>query len=84
MKQAEDTILGNYLLSAASQYNCQRGVNGDSPTEPTLRDFANVNAALDTANAFKFLTGKQGEDRFGKMCAEVKSWVIDLEFLTAA
>jgi hypothetical protein len=28
MKQAEDTILGNYLLSAASQYNCQRGVNG--------------------------------------------------------
>jgi len=31
----------------------------------TLRDFANVNAALDTANAFKFLTGKQGEDRYG-------------------
>jgi hypothetical protein len=47
MKQAEDTILGNYLLSAASQYNCQKGVNGDSPTELTLRDFANVNAALD-------------------------------------
>jgi N4-gp56 family major capsid protein len=65
MKQAEDTILGNYLLSAASQYNCQKGVNGDNPTEPTLRDFANVNAALDTANAFKFLSGKQGEDRFG-------------------
>ena len=65
MKQAEDTLLGNYLLSAASQYNCQKGTNGDSPTEPTLRDFANVNAALDTANAFKFMTGKQGEDRFG-------------------
>lgn len=28
MKQAEDTILGNYLLSAASVYNCQKGVNG--------------------------------------------------------
>lgn len=65
MKQAEDTILGNYLLSAASQYNCQKGVNGDSPTELTLRDFANVNAALDTANAFKFLSGKEGELRFG-------------------
>ena len=51
----------------------------DSPTEPTLRDFANVNAALDTANAFKFMTGKQGEDRFGKMCAELKPLVIDLE-----
>ena len=64
LKQAEDTILGNYLLSAATQYDCQKGVNGDSPTELTLRDFANVNAALDTANAFKFLSGKQGEDRF--------------------
>lgn len=63
--RSEDTILGNYLLSAATQYDCQKGVNGDSPTEPTLRDFANVNAALDTANAFKFLSGKQGEDRFG-------------------
>lgn len=52
----------------------------DNPTEPTLRDFANVNAALDTANAFKFLSGKQGEDRFGKMCAEIKPTVIDLEF----
>ena len=79
MKQAEDTLLGNYLLSAASQYNCQKGTNGDNPTEPTLRDFANVNAALDTANAFKFLTGKQGEDRFGKVCAEVKPLVIDLK-----
>lgn len=37
----------------------------DNPTELTLRDFANVNAALDTANAFKFLSGKEGEDRFG-------------------
>jgi len=65
MKQAEDAIIGNYLLSAASQYNCQKGTNGDNPTEPTLRDFANVNAALDTANAFKFLSGKAGEDKFG-------------------
>ena len=65
MKQAEDTILREYLLSAASQYNCQEGHNGDNPTEPTVPDFATVNASLDTANAFKFLTGKGGENKFG-------------------
>lgn len=65
MRQAEDTILRDYLVSAASVYNCQGGVNGDNPTEPTLRDFAVVNSQLDTANAYKFLSGKQGEDRFG-------------------
>lgn len=25
---SEDTILGNYLLAAATQYDCQKGVNG--------------------------------------------------------
>lgn len=65
MREAEDTILRDYLVSTANTYNCQGGVNGDNPTEPTLRDFATVNAQLDTSNAFKFLSGKQGEDRFG-------------------
>jgi hypothetical protein len=36
-----------------------------------------------TNNAFKFMSGVEGMDRFGKMCAELKSWVIDLEFLAA-
>lgn len=65
MRQAEDIILRDYLLSSASVYNCKGGTSGDNPTELTLRDLSNVASALDTANAFKFLTGKLGEDRFG-------------------
>ena len=65
MRQAEDIILRDFLLSAASVYNCQGGVDGDNPTELTVRDLSNVASSLDTANAFKFLTGKLAEDRFG-------------------
>lgn len=65
MRQAEDIILRDFLLSAVSFYNCRGGVDGDNPTEMTVRDLSNVAASLDTANAFKFLSGKMGEDRFG-------------------
>jgi N4-gp56 family major capsid protein len=65
MRQAEDIILRDFLLSAASVYNCRGGINGDNPTELTVRDISAVASALDTANAFKFLSGKEGEDRFG-------------------
>lgn len=65
MRQAEDIILRDYLLSAASVYNCVGGLDGDNPTEVTVRDLSAVAASLDTSNAFKFLTGKLGEDRFG-------------------
>lgn len=65
MRQAEDIILRDYLLSAASVYNCRGGTNGDNPTELSVRDLSAVAASLDTANAFKFLSGKEGELRFG-------------------
>ncbi len=65
MRQAEDIILRDFLLSAASVYNCRGGLNGDNPTELTVLDISAVASALDTNNAFKFLSGKQGEDRFG-------------------
>lgn len=65
MRQAEDIILRDFLLSAASVYNCRGGLDGDNPTEMTVLDMSAVASALDTNNAFKFLSGKQGEDRFG-------------------
>jgi N4-gp56 family major capsid protein len=65
MRQAEDIILRDYLLSSVSVYNCKGGTDGDNPTEISQRDLSNVASSLDTANAFKFLSGKQGEDRFG-------------------
>lgn len=65
MRQAEDIILRDYLLSSVSIYNCRGGTNGDNPTDISVRDLSAVAASLDTANAFKFINGIQGEDRFG-------------------
>jgi hypothetical protein len=67
----EDIILRDYLLANASVYNCVGGVDGDNPTEITPKDLSAVGASFDTGNAFKFLTGKQGEDRFG--CAPIRA-----------
>lgn len=64
-QQAEDIILRDYLLSAAGKYNCRGGNNGDNPTEFTELDASNISSTLSTANAFKFLNGKLGEDRYG-------------------
>jgi N4-gp56 family major capsid protein len=63
--QAEDIILRDYLLSAAGVYNSRGGTNGDNPSNISVRDISNVNSVLSTNNAFKFLNGKLGEDRFG-------------------
>lgn len=65
MRQAEDLILRDYVVSAASTINCGGGSNSDNPTNPGVSDFSLVNATLDTNNAFKFETGIMGEDRFG-------------------
>lgn len=64
-RQAEDIILRDYLVSAASLYNFRGGTNGDTPTNMSENDFSALNARLDTANAFKIVNGKIGEDRFG-------------------
>lgn len=83
MRQAEDLILRDYILSAASQLMAGGGSNSDNPTNLGISDFSLVATTLDTNNAFKFMTGIEGMDRFGKVCAELKPWVIDLEFLAA-
>lgn len=83
MRQAEDLILRDYIISAASEINAGGGSNGDNPTNLAVSDFSLVSTTLDTNNAFKFMTGIEGMDRFGKMCAEVKSSLIDLELLAA-
>ena len=71
-------------MSASSQIMAGGGSNGDNPTNLGLSDFSIVGTTLDTNNAYKFMTGIEGMDRFGKMCAELKSSLIDLEFLIAA
>ena len=55
-----------------------------NPTNLGVSDFSTVATTLDTNNAYKFLSGIEGENKFGKLCAEVKSSLIDLELLAMA
>ncbi len=65
MRQAEDLILRDYIVSAASEINAGGGSNGDNPTNLGLSDFSLVATTLDTNNAYKFISGIEGMDRFG-------------------
>jgi N4-gp56 family major capsid protein len=65
MRQAEDLILRDYIVSAASQINAGGGGNGDNPTNLGTSDFSLVTTTLDTNNAYKFMSGIEGMDRFG-------------------
>lgn len=65
MRQAEDLILRDYIVSAASQINAGGGTNGFNPTNLGVSDFSLVATTLDTNNAYKFMSGIEGMDRFG-------------------
>lgn len=71
-------ILRDYIVSAASQINAAGGSNGDNPTNLGISDFSLVAATLDTNNAYKFMSGIEGMDRFNKPDL-YKSSLIDLE-----
>ncbi len=47
MRQAEDLILRDYVVSAASQINAGGGSNGDNPTNLGISDFSLVATTLD-------------------------------------
>jgi N4-gp56 family major capsid protein len=61
----EDLILRDYIVSAASELNAGGGSNGDNPTNLGVSDFSLVATTLDTNNAYKFMSGIEGMDRFG-------------------
>lgn len=65
MRQAEDIILRDYIVSASSDIYAGGGSNGDNPTNLGASDFSLVATTLDTNNAYKFMTGIEGMDRFG-------------------
>lgn len=58
-------ILRDYIVSAASQINAGGGANNDNPTNLGLSDFSLVATTLDTNNAYKFMSGIEGENKFG-------------------
>ena len=78
----EDLILRDYILSAVSQINAGGGQNGDNPTNLGVSDFSLVATTLDSNNAYKFMSGIEGMDRFN-IPDLYKPWVIDLECLAA-
>ena len=65
MRQAEDLILRDYVVSAASQLNASGGGGSDNPTPLGISDFSLVATTLDTNNAYKFMSGIEGENKFG-------------------
>lgn len=65
MRQAEDLILRDFTVSAATDFNAANGSNGDNPSNLGAADFSLAGAWLNTNNAFKFMTGIPGMDRFG-------------------
>jgi len=84
MRQAEDLILRDYIVSAASEINAGGGSNSDNPTNLGVSDFSLVATTLDTNNAYKFMSGIEGDLKFGRMCAELKSSLMDLKLLAMA
>ena len=58
-------ILRDYVVSAASQLNAGGGSNNDNPTNLGVSDFSLVATTLDSNNAYRFMTGIEGMDRFG-------------------
>lgn len=65
MRQAEDLILRDYIVSAASQINAGGGGGNFNPTPLGVSDFSLIATTLDTNNAYKFMSGILGELRFG-------------------
>lgn len=82
-RETQDALVRDQLESSASVINCVGGVNGDLPTEMAISDVDDIVTILQN-NSGEYITNMiGGEDKFGKMCAEVKSSLIDLELLAA-
>lgn len=65
LRQTEDQLTRDMLASTATFVNCVGGADGDNPTEITRSDVDFVVRTLRGNNAYSFLTGVEGENRFG-------------------
>lgn len=61
----EDSLTRDMLITTASQQNCVDGQNGDMPTNITETDIKRATTSLVNQNGYMFLSGIEGEDRFG-------------------
>jgi N4-gp56 family major capsid protein len=83
LRETQDSLVRDELEATASIINCVGGTNGDLPTEMAVSDVDDVVTVLQN-NSGEYITQiVEADNKFGKKCAESKSWVIDLEFLAA-
>jgi N4-gp56 family major capsid protein len=64
-RQTEDQLMRDVLASTTSFINCVSGFNADNPTEITRTDIDLVVRTLRGNNAYSFLSGVEGENKFG-------------------
>jgi N4-gp56 family major capsid protein len=65
LRQTEDQLTRDMLASTAAFANCVGGANGDNPTEVTRSDIDFVVRTLRGNNAYSFMSGISGENKFG-------------------
>ena len=65
LRQTEDQLMRDMLLATSAVINCTGGNNGDNPTNISLNDVNTVVRTLRGNNAYSFLSGIEGENRFG-------------------
>jgi N4-gp56 family major capsid protein len=65
LRQTEDELTRDMLISTAAFINAVGGVNGDSPTEITRYDVNDVVRTLLGNNAFTILDNIEGANKFG-------------------
>ena len=84
LRQTEDQLMRDMLQSTASFINCTNGTNGDNPTEITRPDIDTVIRTLRGNNAYSFLSGIEGDLKFGtapRQNGRFKSSLMDLKIL---
>ena len=65
LRQSEDELMRDMLRATASSVNCVSGGNGDNPTEITRSDCDYIVRVLRGNNAYSFMNGVEGDDKFG-------------------
>lgn len=65
MRETEDELMKNMLMSSAASHECTGGVNGDAPTELTLSDIQEVVRTLKSADAQTMSSSIDASDKFG-------------------
>lgn len=65
LRETEDQLMRDMLLATSAFVNCVNGVDGDVPTEITRSDIDVVIRTLRNNSGYSFLSGIEGENRFG-------------------